>query len=357
MGDLTTAYNRVIAACNDAHIGYSQGARTTIRLNVEYNTYCDCSSLISWAMTEAGYFSVNPWFYTGNQRQLMLQAGWTEFDPQSTSWQPGDVLWIESASHQHTEMVWGECDGSSGITMGAHTSNRAFADQVSINNYRSSGSQYQILLRDLQGGSVNPVYWFQPSEQRYLTSDEMWNNAACVYNHLRREGFSNESIAGILGNMQRESTINPNIWENLTVGTGGYGLVGWTPASNYRNWATEHGINMEDANANGNGQCDFLVESAESLGYWLKNPSKGYTYTWEEFKKLTSATEAAAAFCWEYERPGVPALEDRKRFAEYWLTQIPLFPSDVGSPIGRYAGYIFPGIINDLRYRKIIPMH
>ena len=72
--------------------------------------------------------------------------------------------------------------------------------------------------------------------------------------HLLNKGWSKEAISGMMGNIQKESTVNPGIWQNLTVGTGGYGLVQWTPATNWTNWADTHGYARDD----GYGQLEWI---------------------------------------------------------------------------------------------------
>lgn len=66
------------------------------------------------------------------------------------------------------------------------------------------------------------------SRNGYLNQSEMENNADIVIAYYRSIGIADETIAGILGNMQAESTINPGLYE---VGGQGYGIVQWTPQS------------------------------------------------------------------------------------------------------------------------------
>lgn len=63
----------------------------------------------------------------------------------------------------------------------------------------------------------------------YLNETEKQNNAICVINYLRTKGINDKTIAGILGNIEAESTIEPHLTERG--GGGGYGLVQWTPQS------------------------------------------------------------------------------------------------------------------------------
>ena len=67
------------------------------------------------------------------------------------------------------------------------------------------------------------------SEDRYLTQSEMENNANIIINEFRSRNINDNTIAALLGNMQRESTLSPVLTERG--GGGGYGLIQWTPQS------------------------------------------------------------------------------------------------------------------------------
>lgn len=154
---LQEAYNACIEVCNYPYVGYDQNypARTTVNTSVTYRTYCDCASLMSYCMTVGGYFTNNPWFFTGSQVDYMGRAGWVE-QPLSGEWKAGDILWYRTGGHGHTEMVHTGGIGR-GITMGAHgVNNRAFPDQVSINNYYSNYTQNWMKLFRAPDGEVAP---------------------------------------------------------------------------------------------------------------------------------------------------------------------------------------------------------
>ena len=63
------------------------------------------------------------------------------------------------------------------------------------------------------------------SANRYLNMDEMKVNARYISGRLLSQ-LDYNAIAGVLGNMQVESTINPGIWQNLDEGnmSGAMGL-------------------------------------------------------------------------------------------------------------------------------------
>lgn len=72
-----------------------------------------------------------------------------------------------------------------------------------------------------------------------LTEVEMQNNADIITAYLRNLGVNDATIGAILGNMESESTINP---ERQEAGGQGYGLVQWTPVSVLQSHCTTLGL-------------------------------------------------------------------------------------------------------------------
>ena len=52
----------------------------------------------------------------------------------------------------------------------------------------------------------------------YLTTAQMAGNAQYIADYLIARDWTQNAIAGMLGNMQRESNINPGLWESLIYG-------------------------------------------------------------------------------------------------------------------------------------------
>ena len=153
----------------------------------------------------------------------------------------------------------------------------------------------------------------------YLSQPEMENNALVVQAYLQPRGWTNNAIAGLLGNMQSESTINPAIWESLNEWnySGGYGLVQWTPASKYIDWANANGYSITD----GDAQLFWIDANSEASGQWIKTDA--YPLTFTEFKKSTqSPSYLASAFLKNFERAGVEVESQRRAQAEAWYTFI-----------------------------------
>ena len=155
------------------------------------------------------------------------------------------------------------------------------------------------------------------SGNRYLSLEEMQNNALIIYTIFYNLGYSLNAIAAMLGNMQQESSINPGIWQNLTVGTGGYGLVQFTPHTKYTNWADANGYEWD----NGEAQCIWLDTRVVPTGEWI--PTTLYPISWEEFKTGEWSIEfMTSAFLKNFERAGDEQLAKRQQYALYWYEYI-----------------------------------
>ena len=154
---------------------------------------------------------------------------------------------------------------------------------------------------------------------RYLSQSEMENNAKLVQSFLLSRGWTNNAIAGVLGNMQSESGINPGIWQSLNEGnySGGYGLVQWTPATNYIDWANANGYSITD----GNAQLLWIDTQTTVVGQWIKTTN--YNISFADFKKSTLSPEyLASAFLSNFDRPKVELHEQRQGQARTWYNYI-----------------------------------
>lgn len=161
---------------------------------------------------------------------------------------------------------------------------------------------------------------------RFLSQSEMETNARYIYNYLTAYGWTPNAIAGMLGNMQTESTINPGIWQDLNSGNknGGYGLVQWTPSTNFTDWCAELDFDITHMDS---ALERIQMELENGLQYY---PTKNYPETFEEFSQSTkSPTYLANAFLMNYERPLVTPQPIRGQQAEKWyefLMEQPFVP-------------------------------
>lgn len=152
----------------------------------------------------------------------------------------------------------------------------------------------------------------------YLTYEQALNNANIVFNFFKDKGYTKEAISGILGNMWRESHVNPNLGEESG---SGYGLTQWTPKSKLMGRLSALGLSD-----NGDNQLKVLEKE---LGEGANNSSSTFSqwydtgsYTLTAFKTTTDIDFAVEAFCYCYERPGVVEMEERKQYAHKFYTDI-----------------------------------
>lgn len=303
MASIQTAYEWAIEKCNAPNIGYSQANR--MEKTVNGITYYDCSSFIWFALMAGGFDVVkanggSTWaFTTGTMAKALKLLGFVKHAT-TQPWLPGDIL----IRTRHTEMAF-----DSNRTMGAHSSKVPLDQQVSINSNPSTASSWFELWRYESGASTQ---WIKGN--RYLTIGEMQNNAQIIFTYLTNRGWTVNAVAGLLGNMQKESTINPGIWQNLSPNPSlGWGLVQWTPSTNFTDWATANGY----ANDDGDAQLKWIDEVTVSFGQWI--PTAQYPESFGEFKGSTMSPEYLAdCFLKNFERPAEIDQPERQQYARYW---------------------------------------
>lgn len=167
----------------------------------------------------------------------------------------------------------------------------------------------EVIPGDGSGGNDGDV----PPE---LTTEKE-KNAWAVWQFLKSKGYSEQATAGILGNMDQESGIMPDIDEGG--GGPGYGLVQWTSPI-----AGESGrayVQRLLAQAGISGDYRNITTQLKLLDWHMHNgqyiPSAAYPYSVAEFKALTDIGTATMAFEANFERPAVTHPE-RIPMAQYW---------------------------------------
>ena len=152
-------------------------------------------------------------------------------------------------------------------------------------------------------------------------STEADENALEICNILRGRGWSDNAIAGVLGNMQYESRMNPWQWESddpLSINdtwaiandtTHGYGLTQFTPSGKYINstyaqsYAGYQPYFSDRAGGTGEGEAQtiFIDEHADYI------PTAQFPMSYASFKVYTGTPYECANIWWKnYERSASP---------------------------------------------------
>jgi hypothetical protein len=173
---------------------------------------------------------------------------------------------------------------------------------------------------------------FNP-ESRALTLAEMTENASYILSYLVGKGWTKNAVCGLLGNMQSESSINPARWEGDNVGDTdhGFGLVQWTPASKYLNWAATANLPYKEMDSN----LARILWEVENGAQWITKAA--YPISFQEFTVSTESPEYLAyAFITNYERPANPDQPARATQARYWFDTLSgsVTPPDNGGDPG-----------------------
>jgi hypothetical protein len=136
-----------------------------------------------------------------------------------------------------------------------------------------------------------------------------------IWDILITDGWSQQAVAAVLGNMQTESGIIADRWESDLVGnlSGGYGLVQWTPASKYIDWANANNLSYQTVSA----QCQRLLWEVQNNQQFYHPNMSFYEFT----RSHETPETLADIFIRYYERPANPDQPARQTQARYWFDQ------------------------------------
>lgn len=171
-----------------------------------------------------------------------------------------------------------------------------------------------------RSGILGVYYGSTYSESSSLSNTQMLVNAQYITKYFVLNGWTLNAIAGILGNMQAESSLNPGRWQSENVGnmSGGYGLVQWTPASKYINWCNAEGFSDPSEMDNNLKRIMYELNAGEQ---WIATSE--YDFSFRDFSQSNESPQyLASAFLKCYERAGVEVEETRRNNASEWYEYI-----------------------------------
>ena len=166
------------------------------------------------------------------------------------------------------------------------------------------------------------VYFRTTNVNIYPPEQVQIDNMNLFYDYFDGLGWTPNCIAGMLGNIMVESTVNPWRFQHSTLDwsnpaaiqadSGGMGLTQWTPCRKYYDWAVASGLDPKS----GNSMCDRIkYEYDNNLQWSLDNYGQ---HTWNDFITSTETPEILArVFLWAYERPAaLPPEQEAERLAQ-----------------------------------------
>jgi hypothetical protein len=113
-------------------------------------------------------------------------------------------------------------------------------------------------------------------------------NYATIVNFLVAHGYNKMAAVGVAGNIYQESKGDPE-----SVGSGGGGLIGWTP--------------LPSGFVTGNPAADLQTQLAALLTY-----NQGWAQYIPMLNAASNPTDAAYVYMTYFERPGLPAASNRE---------------------------------------------
>lgn len=166
-------------------------------------------------------------------------------------------------------------------------------------------------------------------------SQEAKDNADMMRAWLNAHGWTDNAIAGLLGNVSVESAYNPWRWQGDVVlsssdpnvdtsSAHAYGLFQFDPAGKYIHSSVAQsyaGYAPNFDNVVGNPLDAEAQLAFINAGYGGYYPTTTYNLTLEQFKASNMASEyLATAWLYNYERPADPSatLAERQDAARYW---------------------------------------
>lgn len=186
--------------------------------------------------------------------------------------------------------------------------------------------------------SVNPTqydgWWvelgtyFRTTDVRIYKPEQVQiDNMNLVYDYFIARGWTANAIAGMLGNMMVESSVNPWLFEHRSLDwsnpsailsdSGGMGLTQWTPCRKYYQWALDENLDPQS----GYSMCARIKYEETNHLQWSTHNI--LNYTWSDYVSSTRSPEILArVFLWAYERPYSPDVSQRQSNARWCYDNI-----------------------------------
>lgn len=269
-----------------------------------------CSMFVSWCANEVGLieqdiipkeqlcYSGIQWFKQRNQFQYTEHYGGNGYIPKR-----GDIIYFTWDS------VIDPMFGHVGIVMYVEGNNVVTVEGNTNNNRCAVRTRDRLSPTVLGYGT--PAYGNANIQDNVTIIGN--TSAEIVWNFFKAKGFSDEAVAGIMGNIQQESSMNPAAEERNGAGEG-RGLCQWSFGRRTRLFerAEAAGKPWTDIEI----QLTLLWDELNGLDAATKNIMDKKYGGLENFKRTTDIQWAVEAFEKSFERAGKPMLERRVQYAK-----------------------------------------
>lgn len=151
------------------------------------------------------------------------------------------------------------------------------------------------------------------------TRAQQQHNATEIWNYFGAQGWTLNAVAAMLGNMEKESFINPAQWEMGFPIEGandhGFGLVQWTGYKKYTDWA---GSDWRTNYAKQLQRIDYEV--ANNWVQWSNLAAFNYATFYDFTRSTASVDYLTEMFVRCYEKPGnwQGSIAERRGYSNYW---------------------------------------
>lgn len=182
---------------------------------------------------------------------------------------------------------------------------KATGDDYGVTEYDMSTVKFKLNgsnMKDtgmIQGGTIQAKVWFA----------------------LKNLGYSDEQVAGVMGNIHWES----GGFTTTTVESNGVGigLIQWSYGrrTQLEAYAASKGVDWKDEDT----QIEFLIaemtQGGGANGYANYQFCSNNGYTPNDWYNANTIEEATTAFCWTFERPGIPHVAERINWAKHYYDE------------------------------------
>ena len=222
------------------------------------------------------------------------------------------------------------CMGSGSGLVGGSTSSSGDSIFTKISNLASSifkakygEAAYQMMF----GNTANDT---SISTGPALTGA---NNSEKIWNYLRAHGYTAAGAAGLMGNLQAESSLNPNNLQRTYEKSLGHTDESYTNAVNNKSYSKNrfvndsagYGLAQWTYNSRKKKMYENLVENGISIGdlggqlkFLTSELSSSYPSIDNLLRTTTSVNAASDAVLRDFERPAVLNYDTRRGFSQEW---------------------------------------